>query len=176
MNSLLEEKEQLRTSEELESPMPLTEVEMEIIDLFVNLAQLMGLAKSIGEIYGLMFVSPQPLAMDEIAARLRMSKGSASQGLKFLRSCGAVKLTYTGARRDHFEAEVELRSLVSGFLKERVTPHLERGNHRLVRLRKLSKEIAPRERLVIDKRITSLEAWHRRGLLLLPNLIKLLGK
>src|SRR5256714_12182218 len=111
---------------------PLTELETEIIDLFVNLSRLLGQPRSFAEIYGLLFISARPLAMDDLIGRLKLSKGSASQGLKFLRNVGAVKMVYVpGDRRVHYEAVAELRKLVTSFLRDPVVPDLEQAQARL---------------------------------------------
>ena len=82
---------------------PLTALETEIIDLFVQVSRVLGQPRSLAEIYGLLFISAQPLAMDDLIGRLNLSKGSASQGLKFLRNIGAVKMVYIpGDRRVHY--------------------------------------------------------------------------
>ena len=74
--------------------------------------------------------------MEDITRRLRISLGSASQGLKQLRAFRAVKTTYVpGHRRDFFVAETEFRKLVSGFVGEEVFPHLESAGERLVSIR-----------------------------------------
>src|SRR5689334_9414028 len=87
---------------------PLTRVEIEIIDLFVQFSSALGQPRSVAEIYGLLFISRQPLAMDEMIHRLRLSKGSTSQGLRFLRNLGAVRMIYVaGDRRAHYEAVAE---------------------------------------------------------------------
>src|SRR5947207_5057055 len=79
---------------------PLTSLETEIIDFFVQLSRLLGQPRSLAEIYGLLFISARPLAMDHLIERLHLSKGSASQGLKFLRSIGAARTVYVpGDRR-----------------------------------------------------------------------------
>ena len=80
-------------------------LEFESIDFFVRLMRLLGLPRSVGEIYGLLYFTPSALTMDQIASRLEISIGSASQGLKTLRSLKAVKTTYVqGDRRDHYLA------------------------------------------------------------------------
>ena len=53
----------------LEAP-GLTALEVESIEMFIGFFKLIGLQKSIGEIYGLLFVSPRALPMDEIIDRL----------------------------------------------------------------------------------------------------------
>src|SRR6266478_5428805 len=107
----------------------LSPLETEIINLFVQLSRLLGQPRSLAEIYGLLFISARPLAMDDLIERLRLSKGSASQGLKFLRNMGAVKTVYVpGDRRVHYEAVAELRNLLTRFLRDQIVPHLENGH------------------------------------------------
>src|SRR6266568_2933801 len=114
---------------------PLSPLETEIIDLFVQLSRLLGQPRSLAELYGLLFISARPLAMDDLIERLRLSKGSASQGLKFLRNVGAVKTVYVpGDRRVHYEAVAELRNLLTRFLRDQIVPHLESGQARLERI------------------------------------------
>lgn len=48
---------------------------IEAIDMFINFLRIIGLQKSIGEIYGLLFVSARPLSMDDITNRLESSLG-----------------------------------------------------------------------------------------------------
>ena len=52
---------------------------------------MLGLPKSIGEIYGLLYVTQEALSLDDLVSRLGISKGSTSQGLKMLRKLGAVR-------------------------------------------------------------------------------------
>ena len=75
-------------------------LEIESIDFFVRLMSMLGMPRSVGEIYGLLYFSPVPLPMDQIVSRLGISLGSASQGLKTLRSLKAVRTNYVpGDRR-----------------------------------------------------------------------------
>ena len=107
-------------------------LEVEAIEMFINFLRIIGLQKSVGEIYGLLFVSAKAaLAMDEIVNRLDISLGAASQGLKLLRSVGAVKLsTFPGVRRDHFAADLELSKFAAVFIKEELRPRVERALER----------------------------------------------
>src|SRR5258706_8277384 len=87
-------------------------VEREVIAHFVDISRALGQPRSYAEIYGLLFISHQPLAMDDLCERLQISKGSASQGLKFLREIGAVRVVeIEDDRRTHYEAVAELRRL-----------------------------------------------------------------
>jgi HTH-type transcriptional regulator, glycine betaine synthesis regulator len=156
----------------------LSEWETAVIDLFLNAAMSVGLPKSLGQIYGLLFCRDKPLAMDEIMELLSVSKGSASQGLRSLRHLGAVKSQFLhGQRKEHFVAEIRLRKLVSGFLKEQAEPHLEKGKARLSHLQELvdateDGNSAERGR----KKMNILAGWHRQVGKLLPLVKLIVGK
>ena len=151
------------------------DLQREVIDLFVNLANLLSLPRSVGELYGLLFVSPGPLPMDELMVRLNLSKGATSQGLKILRSFGAVRAVYmAGDRRTHFASETELRKLVAGFLKEQIQPHLISGRERLGRMQQLARELPERERPWMEARLEHLDHWRSRADRLLPLALRLI--
>jgi HTH-type transcriptional regulator, glycine betaine synthesis regulator len=155
----------------------LSELEEEFIELFVRMAQLAGLPKSIGQIYGLIYLSSDPLNLEDVMHSLEISKGSASQGLKFLRSTGAVEIESVPNRRsDHYIAETSLRSLVSGFVKEQIEPHMENGIERLERLRQLAEFEDESRRELLNERIGRLERWHKRGSKMLPLVLRFLGR
>ena len=154
----------------------LTPVELALVEFFVSIADLAGLPKSVGEIYGLLFSSPKPLAMDEIIHRLSLSKGSASQGLRFLRSSQAVRTVYrAGDRRDFYEPELGLRNLAAGLLKEKVAPRLAEGAQKLVQLEEALSKESPSLRKVHENRIQRIRSWQRNGQKIIPFALKFLG-
>ena len=154
----------------------LSPLETEIIDLFVQLSRLFGQPRSLAEIYGLLFISSVPLTMDDLIARLRLSKGSASQGLKFLRNMGAVQTVYVaGDRRVYYEAVAELRNLATRFLRDQIVPHLDNGQARLDRISGLVKEMPTDQRSRVATRVTMLQSWVRNGRRFLPLVVRILG-
>jgi DNA-binding transcriptional regulator GbsR (MarR family) len=154
---------------------PLSDLELEAIELFINFLKLVGLPKSIGEIYGLLFVSPKPLPVDVLIARLRISSGAASQGLKLLRSLGAVKTVYVaGDRRDHFTADLEVSRFATIFIEEELVPRLQRAGERLTRMEQSLKTLPPEDRDATKERIARLRHWVEKGNNLLPWAVKFL--
>jgi DNA-binding transcriptional regulator GbsR (MarR family) len=154
----------------------LTALETGVIDLFVNGVRVLGLPKSIGEIYGLLYISPEPLSFDEILNRLQISKGSTSQGLKILRSFGAVRAVYVaGTRKDYYVAETELKKLFGGFVREQLSPHLESGTMRLQGLHGLLPNSRETHSKFYKDRLGKLETWHNRTDKLLPLIQKFLS-
>jgi DNA-binding transcriptional regulator GbsR (MarR family) len=139
-----------------------------IIERFVDLAQMLGIPKSVGQIYGLLFCSHEPLAFNDIVDQLNISKGSASQGLRLLRDLGAVHLVYrTGERKDLYCAETGLRELAHGFLRNQIVPRLKDGDVKLEQIlleAKRNRSISPH----LTSRLKQLREWHRKFGKLLP--------
>src|SRR5271163_4708414 len=137
-----------------ETASPLSEFELESIDLFIRSVQVLGLPRSIGEIYGFLFAQSQPQPMEILIRRLNISVGSASQGLKFLKNIGAVKVTLTpDDRREFFTAQTELRKLVIGLIKERIQPHLDNGDARIDLMLQSARKLPAGERAVLLGRV-----------------------
>src|SRR5260370_15723763 len=154
----------------------LNPLETEIIDFFFQLSRLLGQPRSLAEIYGLLFVSSRPLAMDDVIERLQLSKGSASKGLRFLRNMGAVRMVYVpGDRRVHYEAVAELRNLATRFLRDQVVPQLDNAQARLERIAGLLKEAPAEERARINSRLAMLKSWGKRGRKFLPLVLTMMG-
>lgn len=162
------------------SPQELDPLERQVVAVFVDGVRVLGLPRSIGEIYGLLFISRSPLSLDDLVQRLNISKGSASQGLRMLKSLGAVREAdgNGGAeRRTYYEPAVELKRLVGGFIREQVRPHLESGKLKISRLAATAREVDdPEHRKFLNDRVERLEQWMRSGGKVLPILQKILGQ
>lgn len=153
----------------------LERVEREVVELFVRLADMISMPRSYGEIYGCLYISPEPLCMEDLISKLNISKGSASQGLKALRSIGAIRTVYkSGERRDYFEAECQLRKLVSGFLRDQVNPHLENGKERLDNMFAMVEDVDGQRREFLRERIEQLGKWRQRADRILPLAIRMI--
>lgn len=154
---------------------PLTQLEIEGIELSIHFLRLLGMPKSLGEIYGLLFVSPHALPMDELMARLNLSIGAASQGLKLLRSFGAVRVTYIpGDRRDHYEADLELSQFASTFIRDELQPRVDRALIRIEKMEQLLAELPSESREETQKRVLRLRHWLEKSQNMLPWLLKFL--
>ena len=147
----------------------LSELEKEVVEIFVRIAGVLSLPRSVGELYGVLFISPEPMCIDDLMLKLKISKGSTSQGLKILRSFGAVNPVYVaGYRRDFFAAEAELRKIVAGFVNEQIRPHLDNGKARMARIEGLIDAEEPGRKEFIAERIERLQGWQKRAGALLP--------
>lgn len=155
-------------------------VERQVVDVFVDGVHVLGLPRSLGEIYGLLFISRAPLSLDDLVSRLNISKGSVSQGLRMLKTLGAVhEANGNGGteRRTYYEPAVELKRLVGGFIREQIRPHLASGKTKISRLAEKTRQVDDVEhREFLHERVTRLDHWMRSGSKVLPILQKMLGQ
>lgn len=157
-------------------PMRLNPVEVDIIHLFVQLSRALGQPPSVAEIYGLLFVSPQPLPQDDFTERLNLSKGSASQGLRYLMDLGAVRTVYVaGDRRVHYEAVAELRNLVNRFLRQQVLTYFQDSTDRLDRIQAEARELPVGQREFALNRVRMLKSWSKNIKRIMPFALTILG-
>jgi DNA-binding transcriptional regulator GbsR (MarR family) len=158
-----------------------------LVDIFADLAELFGNPKSYGQIYGLLFASEAPMSMEAIAQRLDISQGSTSQGLRQLEAFGAViKERNNGSRQALYTAKLEMKLLISGFLKERVIPRLESTESRIKALRaslvtsslKSQTQVSALSSSSLSSarfRLDRVAKWHRSARTILPIARKILG-
>jgi len=160
--------------------------ERECADLFGQMAQALGIPRSIGQIYGVLFASPHPLSFSDIVERLDISKGSASEGLQILRTLGAITFAKTQftqvdnrvanghtRRGTLYEPELSLRKLMHGVLREKAGS-VTFGSNAFAKLQSLA-ESCETGGDFYRGRVKQLKTWKRRLAKILPILNLLLG-
>lgn len=142
----------------------------ECIAVFQRAAVAFSLAPSVGQIYGLLFATPEPLCLEQIIDRLGASRGGTFQSLRFLRDLGAVTggIYLPGQRSEYFQAERNLRKLAGAFLGAQIEPHVSNGEAHLA---SLQAKLAPADTPAGEfqrARYDQMARWHRFGADLLP--------
>ena len=148
----------------------LSPLQGEIVDFMVRLFRLMGLPKTIGSIYGYIYASPHPVAMDDLTQGLGISLGSASQGLRTLKVFRAIKPAYEqGGRREYFEAETNFQQFVGAFLKGELEQYIENTEKRTKRMDQQLSEISDlSDKEFFEKRVKRLSTMSERARQILP--------
>ncbi|HJT77507.1 MAG TPA: MarR family transcriptional regulator [Gemmataceae bacterium] len=83
----------------------LKDVEEEFVGLWRTMSSLWGISPTMAEIHGLLYVTGAALSMDDIMARLGISRGNVSMNLSKLVEWGLVKRVHQrGDRRDYYES------------------------------------------------------------------------
>jgi len=150
-----------------------SELHSELREFFIHLASMLSMPKSLGEIYGLLYASAEPLCFEDIQTELEISKGSTSMGLRSLREMGAiVVVNQPGDRRDFYTAEHSLRRLAEAFLSTRIRPHLENGEARIEKMEALLEDQP--DDPYLHQAVGSLRTWNRKAKRLLPLIQRLI--
>lgn len=98
----------------------LQRAELAVADAVGELMELWGFRRQLGRIWAVLFLSERPLAAPDLCERLQISTGLLSMSLSELRGWGVVKSApVPGDRKEHFEAETNIWSLVRRVLAER---------------------------------------------------------
>jgi DNA-binding transcriptional regulator GbsR (MarR family) len=75
--------------------------------------QSFGLGRIMGQIYALLYLSPTPMCLDDIANELGVSKASVSTTVRQLGRWAAVKRVWVrGDRKDYYEAETDFPTVL----------------------------------------------------------------
>lgn len=145
--------------------------EDEMVAFFISAADTLGVPRSVAAIYGICFASPVPLSFADIHARLDISQGSISQGVRILKEMGALKVVGCHKRRDYFSPDLALRRWVARFLEERLEKQLKHGVERLDALASMLPQAGEGAK-ELHVRLKYLRQWYGRSKALVP-LIKI---
>jgi len=86
-------------------PRRLEEVEDRFVDLWDTMSSLWGISPTMARIHGLLYITGAALSMDDIMARLAISRGNVSMNLSKLIEWGLVRRVHKrGKRRDYYES------------------------------------------------------------------------
>ncbi len=97
-----------------------------------EVAEMFSFNRSLGQIFMCLYLSADPMSLEDVALGCRMSKGNASLNLRTLEGWGAVQRSWqAGTRKDYYTASGDLRALVLRRLQEGLTKRLTYAKDRL---------------------------------------------
>ena len=80
-------------------------VEQDFVGLWRQMSSLWGVSPTMAEVHGLLYITGSALSMDDIMARLEISRGNVSMNLSKLVEWGLVRRVHKrGDRRDYYES------------------------------------------------------------------------
>ena len=83
----------------------LEHVDEQFVELWNNMAALWGISPTMARIHGLLYITGSALSMDDIMARLAISRGNVSMNLSKLVEWGLVRRVHRrGNRKEYFES------------------------------------------------------------------------
>lgn len=79
-----------------------------------------GFPKAMGAIYGAIYLSINPITLDNLVEQVGVSKGAVSTNVRHLERLGMIhKHVVIGDRKDYYSAETDFWKIIKGILRER---------------------------------------------------------
>jgi DNA-binding transcriptional regulator GbsR (MarR family) len=121
-----------------------------------------GFPKGMGAIFAVLYLSPEPLPLDELVARCGLTKGAVSTDVRALARMGLVyRSTKLGDRKDYYEAETDFYKSIRAILGERQNAEFDRAvasvRETLSMLEAGRGEFEPQERQFLIERVRALQ-------------------
>jgi DNA-binding transcriptional regulator GbsR (MarR family) len=119
-------------------------VEDQFVELWGAMSSLWGISPTMARIHGLLYMSSSALSMDDIMARLAISRGNVSMNLSKLVEWGLVRRVHKkGDRRDYYESLADVWEIFTRVAAQRKRLEIDPI---LATLRQCRRELSP-ERL-----------------------------
>ena len=145
-----------------------------------ELAELFSFNRSLGQIFGFLYISPDPVSLEDIAGACLMSKANASLHLRTLEQWGAVHRSWKpGTRKDYYTATRDLKKTAFLRVQEGLSRRLQFAKQRLAAIKEdpttmeSLKSQEGKHWSLRMKEVESLMANIESGFQLLPKLLKL---
>ena len=103
-----------------------------MLDGLGQLSDYFGFSKVMGQLYGALLLSVDPLSLDDQVELLDISKASVSMNLRTLEHMGMVRQVWVrggGGRRKYYEAETDFLQIISNILAGREMRDVDRALH-----------------------------------------------
>lgn len=147
-----------------------------MLDGLGQLSGYFGFSKVMGQLYGALLLSAEPLSLDDLMELLDISKASVSMNLHTLEHLGMVRQVWVrgrGGRRKYYEAETDFWQIISNILSGRELRDVERALHvmdnNLERLSRALPEMSEEDRRLAELYIERFQQM--QGLFRLAQLI-----
>jgi len=155
-------------------------VNTSIIEGLGQLASYFGFTKVMGQLFGVLMLSPDPLSLDDLMDRLGISKASVSTNMRTLEHMGIVREVWVkDDRRKYYRAEGDFWRILTNILSNRELRDVNQALHVLEenagQLQKASQEMDEEERKLAEfyiERLNTLQEFFRLAQLLLMSIIQ----
>ena len=113
-----------------------------------------------GRIFGLLYLQPRALSLDEIAAELEQSKSNVSIQIRGLVEWHLVRRTWTaGSRKDHYEAATDFWRVMQEIFERRFRWMVRQIVATVDETRRVAKEETASEDGFVDARLDAMRAF-----------------
>jgi len=106
----------------------LIQIKQDFVEGLSQISRFWGFPKGMGAIFAVLYLSPDPLPLDEIVTQTGLTKGAVSTEVRALARLGLVhRSTKLADRKDYYEAETDFYKSIRSILKERQNTEFDRA-------------------------------------------------
>jgi DNA-binding transcriptional regulator GbsR (MarR family) len=99
---------------------PSAQIRQHFIESLSHISRFWGFPRGVGAIFGVLYLAPEALSLDEIVERTGLTKGAVSTNVRALARMGLVHRTSRlGDRKDYYAAETDFYRAIRSILGER---------------------------------------------------------
>lgn len=103
-------------------------IKQNFVEGMSGISQFWGFPKGVGAIFGVLYLSPGPLSLDELVEQTGLTKGAISTNVRALARLGLIHpVNRLSDRKDYYEAETDFYKAVRAILKERQNNEFDRA-------------------------------------------------
>jgi DNA-binding transcriptional regulator GbsR (MarR family) len=160
-------------------------VQDSMLDGLGQLAAYFGFSKVMGQLYGALLLSGDPLSLDDLVELLDISKASVSMNLRTLEHMGMVRQVWVrgqSGRRKFYEAETDFWQIISNILAGREMRDLDRAltvmDDNTVRLEKSMATMSEDDKKLAElylERMAQMQALFRFAQTMITNVLSRAG-
>lgn len=109
-----------------------------------RISQFWGFPRAMGAIYAALYLSPEPLCLDDLTEQVNVTKGAVSTNVRALERLGMVhRQIRIGERKDYYVAEIDFWKIIRGILKEREKSEFDHAIQMVGESLKITRASAP---------------------------------
>jgi DNA-binding transcriptional regulator GbsR (MarR family) len=104
------------------------QIKQDFVEGLSQISRFWGFPKGMGAIFGVLYLSPGPLPLDEIVTQTGLTKGAVSTEVRALARLGLVhRSSKLADRKDYYEAETDFYKSIRNILRERQNAEFDRA-------------------------------------------------
>ena len=106
----------------------LVQIKQNFVEGMSGISQFWGFPKGVGAIFGVLYLSPEALSLDELVAQTGLTKGAVSTNVRSLARLGLVHpVNRLSDRKDYYETETDFYKAIRSILRERQNNEFDRA-------------------------------------------------
>jgi DNA-binding transcriptional regulator GbsR (MarR family) len=106
----------------------IAQVKQNFIEGMSGISQFWGFPKGVGVLFGILYLSPTPLSLDELVEQSGLSKGAISTNVRTLSRLGLIHpVNRLSDRKDYYQAETDFYKAIRSVLRERQSNEFNRA-------------------------------------------------